>query len=410
MERTKGPLSVTQLNDYLKMLLDGDRVLSDVWVRGEISNFTVPRSGHLYLTLKDEEGQVRSVMFRTYAMRLPFTPNDGMKVLAHGRVSLWGPSGQYQLYIDEMQPDGIGSLAMRYEQLRRQLEAEGLFAESRKKPLPAMPMRIGVITSPSGAAVHDIKNILGRRFPCAEMILFPSAVQGVEAPEQLKLGIEFFDATKLCDVIIIGRGGGSAEDLWAFNDEALARAIAACSIPVISAVGHESDFTICDFVADRRAPTPSAAAELAVPDRFELLSWLHVQLSRMQTLTLGRLTQEKRILQQIASSPTFKRPERILDAPRQRAVDVEERLDRAMKKRLETQAVRLSEWSAKLDAMSPLAVLSRGYAFVSSSEKNITKAAHVSVGDRLKIRFADGSVYATATDREGVEKDHDEEK
>ena len=410
MDRAKGPLSVTQLNDYLKMLLDSDRVLSDVWVRGEVSNFTVPRSGHLYLTLKDEEGQIRSVMFRTYAMRLLFVPEDGMKVIAHGRVSLWGPSGQYQLYIDDMQPDGIGSLAMRYEQLRRKLEAEGLFAESRKKPLPAMPMRIGVITSPSGAAVHDIKNILGRRFPCAEMILFPSAVQGVDAPEQLRLGIEFFDAAKICDVIIIGRGGGSAEDLWAFNDEALARAIAACSIPVISAVGHESDFTICDFVADQRAPTPSAAAELAVPDRFELLSWLRVQLSRMQTLALGRISQEKRMIKQISGTPVFLHPEKILDAPRQRVADQEDRLDRVTEKNFEAKLSRLSEWSAMLEAMSPLAVLSRGYAFVSGAEKNITKAAHVSVGDRLEIRFADGAVYATATDKEWEEHDHAEEK
>ena len=289
MDRQNGMLSVTQLNDYLKMWMDGDRVLSNLFVRGEISNLSLPRSGHLYFTLKDEEGQVRSVMFRTYAGRLPFRPEDGMKVIAHGRVSVYGPSGQYQLYVDDLQPDGAGALALRYEQLKRRLEAEGLFDEARKKPLPAMPMRIGVITSPSGAAVHDLQNVLGRRFPLAEMILFPSAVQGAEAPEQLTLGIQFFAASELVDVIIIGRGGGSAEDLWAFNDEGLARAIADCPIPVISAVGHESDFTICDFVADRRAPTPSAAAELAVPDMGELLQSLWMQGMRLQSLLGGRL-------------------------------------------------------------------------------------------------------------------------
>ena len=408
MERTRGPLSVAQLNDYLKMLLDGDRVLSDVWVRGEVSNFTVPRSGHLYLTLKDEDGQIRCVMFRTYAMRLPFAVSDGMKVIAHGRVSLWGPSGQYQLYIDDMQPDGVGSLALRYEQLRRKLEAEGLFDTSHKQPLPEMPMRIGVITSPSGAAVHDIRNILGRRFPCAEMILFPSAVQGVEAPEQLKLGIEFFDATKICDVIIIGRGGGSAEDLWAFNDEALARAIAACTIPVISAVGHESDFTICDFVADRRAPTPSAAAELAVPDRLELQAQLNMQGTRMQSLVLNRILQERRILQQISASAVFEHPERILDRLRQRLGDAESKLDRTAEKQLDATRAWLSRKSAALEAMSPLATLARGYASVSKGPKTVLTTADVAVGDALKIRFADGIVCATATEIEGAEKYHAE--
>lgn len=410
MEREKGMLSVSQLNDYLKMLMDGDRVLSSVWVRGEISNFTVPRSGHLYLTLKDEEGQIRSVMFRTYASRLVFRPEDGMKVIAHGRVSVYSPSGQYQLYIDDMQPDGAGALALRYEQLRRKLEAEGLFDEARKKPLPQMPMRIGVITSPSGAAVHDIKNILNRRFPLAEMLLFPSAVQGAEAPEQLRLGIEFFGMTDLCDVIIIGRGGGSAEDLWAFNDEGLARAIAACPIPVISAVGHESDFTICDFVADRRAPTPSAAAELAVPDRFELTSQLKMMGARMQTLAAGRVAQEKRFVGQVAQSPVFRHPERIFDPFRLRLSDREARLDRATEKRLGDARNRLLALSAKLDALSPLSVLSRGYAAVEKDGKTVTKAAGIAAGDDLKIRFADGVVYAAAQDRKGAECNAEEKR
>ncbi|MBQ9783947.1 MAG: exodeoxyribonuclease VII large subunit [Clostridia bacterium] len=395
MEVNKTLLSVSQLNDYLKMLMDGDRVLSNLCVRGEISNFKYyASSGHLYFTLKDAEGQLKAVMFRTYAQRLAFRPEDGLKVIAHGRVSVYPQSGQYQLYVDDLQPDGAGALALRYEQLRRKLEAEGLFDEARKKPLPPMPMRIGVITSPSGAAVHDIRNILARRFPCAEMILFPSAVQGAEAPEQLRLGIAFFGMTDLCDVIIIGRGGGSAEDLWAFNDEGLARAIAACPIPVISAVGHESDFTICDFVADRRAPTPSAAAELAVPDRLELAAGLGMTYARMTNLVSARIAQEKRFLRQVAESTYFRRPERIFDHFRQRLLQSEARLEDMTSKSLDRRRHRLATVSAKLEAMSPLSVLSRGYAAVAKDGETVTRAKDVRDGDRLDIRFADGSVRA----------------
>ncbi|MBO5294008.1 MAG: exodeoxyribonuclease VII large subunit [Clostridia bacterium] len=402
MEKNKTFLSVSQLNEYLRLLMDGDRVLSSVWIRGEISNFKYyASSGHLYFTLKDPEGQLKSVMFRTYAQRLSFRPEDGLKVLAHGRVSVYSQSGQYQLYVDEMQPDGAGALALQYEQLRRKLEAEGLFDETRKQPLPPMPKRIGVITSPSGAAVHDIRNILARRFPCAEMILFPSAVQGAEAPEQLRLGIEFFSMTKMCDVIIIGRGGGSAEDLWAFNDEMLARAIAACPIPVISAVGHESDFTICDFVADRRAPTPSAAAELAVPDRTELAASLGMTFARINALVAGRITQEKRVVSQIASSPYFRRPEMILDGFRQRLLQAERRIGDATEKKLERCDARLSNIAARLEAMSPLSVLSRGYAAVAREGKTLTRAAQIFDGDTLELRFADGSVRAVARKEKG---------
>ena len=410
MEREKAILSVSQLNEYLKMLMDGDRVLSNVWVRGEISNFTVPRSGHLYMTLKDEEGQLRSVMFRTYASRLVFRPEDGMKVLAHGRVSVYGPSGQYQLYIDEMQPDGAGALAMRYEQLRRKLEAEGLFDESRKKALPPMPMRIGVITSPTGAAVQDIRNILGRRFPCAEIILFPSAVQGAEAPLQLRMGIELFGMSGLCDLIIIGRGGGSIEDLWAFNDEMLARAIAACPIPVISAVGHETDFTICDFVADRRAPTPSAAAELAVPDQGELLAHLANKLARMQALVGGRVAQERRYLNQLMQSSVLLRPERIFDVFRQRLSEYESGIDRTMSVQLERNRQTLARIGGKLEALSPLSVLSRGYAAVSMDGKSVARATDVEDGDRIAVRFVDGTVEAVVTKKKGDPQDAEEKR
>jgi exodeoxyribonuclease VII large subunit len=264
-------------------------------------------------------------------------------------------------------------------------------------------MRIGVITSPVGAAVHDIRNILRRRFPMAEMILFPSAVQGAEAPEQLCMGIDFFGMTGLCDVIIIGRGGGSVEDLWAFNDETLARKIAACPIPVISAVGHESDFTICDFVADCRAPTPSAAAELAVPDQNELLSRLCALGTRMQSSVAARLLQERRILRQIEQSPVLRRPERMLDGPRMRISEREAALDRAMQGRMEQMKQKMVARAAKLEALSPLAVLTRGYAAVARDGETVTRAAELHVGDRIEIRFADGRVTALAEDVKGNE-------
>lgn len=407
MDRQSGMLSVTQLNEYLKMWMDGDRVLSNVFVRGEISNLTLPRSGHLYFTLKDEEGQVRSVMFRTYAGRLPFRPEDGMKVIAHGRVSVYGPSGQYQLYVDELQPDGAGALALRYEQLKRRLEAEGLFDEARKRPIPEMPMRVGVITSPSGAAVHDLQTVLGRRFPLAEMILFPSAVQGAEAPEQLTAGITFFGLTGIVDVIIIGRGGGSAEDLWAFNDEGLARAIAACPIPVISAVGHESDFTICDFVADRRAPTPSAAAELAVPDRAELLQSLWMQGMRLQSLLGGRIAQERRMLEALAQSAPMRRPELLFDRFRMRLGEQEAGLERAEGKLLERRKNALAEMAGRLQALSPLAVLARGYAVAEQEGNTLTSARKLSPGERFTVRFSDGLVGVLAESVELFEEGKD---
>lgn len=271
MAETIRYLTVTQLNEYVKMLLDADPLLSGIWVRAEISNFKHHyQTGHFYFSLKDEGGLVRAVMFRFHAQKVPFVPKDGLKVLVHGRVSSFVRDGQYQLYVDEMLPDGKGAMFFAFEQLKKKLEAAGLFDEARKKTLPRYPASIGIVTSPTGAAIRDMMNILGRRFPCAQLYLYPAQVQGSEAPGQLIAGVEFFNKKKKTDVIIIGRGGGSAEDLWAFNNEQLAYAVAASKVPVISAVGHESDFTICDFVADKRAPTPSAAAELAVPDRLEL--------------------------------------------------------------------------------------------------------------------------------------------
>lgn len=404
MQTERQALSVTQLNEYLKMVIEGDRVLSNVFVRGEISNFKLYSSGHAYFTLKDNAGQLKSVMFRSYFSRLAFMPEDGMRVIAHGRVSVYESSGQYQLYVDDLQPDGAGSLAMRFEQLKRKLAAEGLFDEARKRPLPPMPKRIGVITSPSGAAVHDIINVLGRRFPAAEMILYPSEVQGAQAPAQLISGVEFFSMTGLVDVIILGRGGGSAEDLWAFNDEYLARAVASCSVPVISAVGHESDFTICDFVADRRAPTPSAAAEIAVPDMGEILRGLASMKIGLQTSMQKRITQERRILGQVTASRVFTRPEQMLDHFRMRLDEREADLNRAIEQTLLQRKQSTASMAGKLQALNPLSILSRGYATVSRDGASITSVKQINDNDTLDIRMADGSVRATVSQRKDTQK------
>ena len=404
MQTERQALSVTQLNEYLKMVIEGDRVLSNVFVRGEISNFKLYSSGHAYFTLKDDAGQLKSVMFRSYFSRLAFMPEDGMRVIAHGRVSVYESSGQYQLYVDDLQPDGAGSLAMRFEQLKRKLAAEGLFDEARKRPLPPMPKRIGVITSPSGAAVHDIINVLGRRFPAAEMILYPSEVQGAQAPAQLISGVEFFSMTGRVDVIILGRGGGSAEDLWAFNDEYLARAVASCSVPVISAVGHESDFTICDFVADRRAPTPSAAAEIAVPDMGEILRGLASMKIGLQTSMQKRITQERRILGQITASRVFTRPEQMLDHFRMHLDEREADLNRAIEQALLQRKQSTASMAGKLQALNPLSILSRGYATVSRDGASITSVKQINDNDTLDIRMADGSVRATVSQRKDTQK------
>ena len=257
--------TVSQINQFIKYTLDASPVLSDIYIHGEISNFTNHRSGHLYFSVKDEESVLRVVMFKSSAVRLKFLPENGMKVLIHGRISSYVRDGQYQLYADSMEPDGAGALAVAFEQLKKKLEAEGLFAAEKKKLLPPFPKAIGIVTSPTGAAIRDILQILGRRYPLSKVILFPVQVQGDAAPRQLISGIQYFNRHLSVDVIIIGRGGGSMEELWAFNNEELARAVAASEIPVVSAVGHEIDFTISDFAADLRAPTPSAAAELTVP-------------------------------------------------------------------------------------------------------------------------------------------------
>lgn len=395
MDFQRDRLSVSQLNQYLKMLMDGDPILSRLSVWGEISNFKAHSSGHFYFSLKDAQGQLRCVMFASSTARLKFLPEDGMRVIVRGRVSVYGASGQYQLYAEEIQPDGAGALALQLEQLKRKLAAEGLFDETRKRALPKFPDRIGVITSPTGAAVQDIRHVLGRRYPMAEMLLFPSAAQGEEAPEQLIMGLSFFAQTRAADVIIIGRGGGSAEDLWAFNDERLVRAVASSPIPVISAVGHESDFTLCDFAADRRAPTPSAAAELAVPDANAVFASVRSEAEKLQNRMRIRLQRDRQMLDSLTDSRIFRMPMVLLDEYRMRLAEQERVLGERISETCASSQHALVALAGRLEALNPLSVLTRGYAVVYRDQTMLTRARSVRENDTVRIRFADGDVYAT---------------
>lgn len=392
-------LSVSMLNEYVKGMLDSNEVLSDVWVRGEISNFTNHyKTGHFYFSLKDEQGAIGAVMFRSYAQRLPFVPQNGMKVILHGRVSLYVAGGQYQINADTMQPDGIGGLYLAYEQLKAKLQAEGLFDESRKRPLPPIPRRIGIITSPTGAAIHDMINILGRRFPLTEILLYPALVQGAGAPASLMAGMNYFNESDEVDLIIIGRGGGSMEDLWAFNDEALARTVAASRLPVISAVGHESDFTICDFVADRRAPTPSAAAELAVPEADELRRLLRGTEQRCDTAMRGKIDRARERVKALSASRVLTSPERFVDDCRMRVGDLALRLDRAAEQNVTRAGSDFARLAAQLEALNPLSILTRGYAVARRGETPVRSVSELKVGDALRLTLADGEAEATVTE------------
>ena len=392
--QTPSEVTVSELNQYIKRMFDTDRTLTAISVRGEISNFTRHSSGHLYFSLKDEGGQVRAVMFRSAASALRFLPENGMKVIVRCSVSVYPQSGAYQLYVSSMQPDGIGALYLAYEQLKSKLEAEGLFSEEYKKPLPKYPAAIGVITSPTGAAVRDIINVLGRRFPGACIYLYPSLVQGEGAESSLIEAVDYFDKSALCDVIIIGRGGGSIEDLWAFNSEKLARRIFACRVPIISAVGHETDFTICDFVSDMRAPTPSAAAELAVPDVRELMLWID-GVSQRCAVGLKRLCEKKEErLKRLCESDIFSKPEKILEG-RQALIDAyyEEALSATCEKLKDAEhSVKLA--SGKADALSPLSVLSRGYSVVENEKGIVSSLKSVSTGEKITVTVKDGIIDA----------------
>lgn len=399
-------ITVSQLNFYIKSLLDESPALREIYITGEISNLTDHyRSGHIYLSLKDDKALVRAVMFAGNARHLRFKPEEGMKVIARGRVSVYEATGQYQLYIEDMQPDGIGALNLAYEQLKRKLSAEGLFSEDIKKPIPAYPKRIGVITSPTGAAVQDILNILGRRYPIAEVVFCPVLVQGENASAQLIDAVERFNKANAADVIIIGRGGGSIEDLWAFNDEKLARTIAKSDIPVISAVGHETDFTICDFVADLRAPTPSAAAELATPNMTELLSYFKSVKDSLPAIMQRRIDFEKQELDNLASSKVLLSPKAFINIRRNELDMLSADMVKAFKAILSENQRDFVALSAKLDALSPLSVLSRGYSIVQNKNKVIKSAKELNIGQNIMVKLSDGKaeceVKAITLDEKG---------
>lgn len=444
-------LSIRDVNRYIKMKLEGDPGLQDIWLRGEISNFTRHSSGHMYFTLKDESGRLKCIMFASHNQRLPFAPKDGMKVLARGGVSVYERDGAYQFYATAMQPDGIGSLYLAFEQLKKKLEAEGLFADARKRPIPRFPKAIGIITSPTGAAVRDIIITLQRRHPSVPILLYPVSVQGTSAAPSIVRAIEAMNRLAETDVLIVGRGGGSLEELWAFNEEAVARAIYASSIPVISAVGHETDFTIADFVADLRAATPTAAAELAVPHAGELKQHLHhLQLRMGKSLRLLAGKSRER-WQHAARSPYFTQPRRTLLAQAERLDRLRDRLvyrTQAQSGRARERLARLSGKLAAvspaeqvifarkrltgagralelamagalrdshnrygglvrhLDALSPLKVMARGYSLVYDEKESrlLRSIGDVQPGDLVKVRLADGRLDCQVWGIQGEEK------
>lgn len=395
-----GPMTVSELNSFIKNMFDGNRLLAAVSVTGEISNFTAHKSGHLYFSVKDGESQIRAIMFRGNTFGLKFRPENGMKVILRGQVSVFVRDGAYQLYVSSMQPDGIGALYLAYEQMKERLAAEGLFDEAHKKPIPRYPEKIGVITSPTGAAVRDIINVLGRRYPLATIYLYPALVQGEGAEATLVKGIDFFDKSGLVDTVIIGRGGGSIEDLWAFNGEALARRIYSTEVPIISAVGHETDFTICDFVSDLRAPTPSAAAELASPDIRELNMLLTTICDRIDTGLLRVAERMRARLERITGAELFKHPENVFIPYRDKVKELSDTAHSAYVKAVSDSRVRMAGLVGRLEGLNPLAVLSRGFSVAMKDGHAITSCADVSVGDGITVRLAEGEISATVTKTE----------
>ena len=386
---------VTEVNNLVKLLLDNEPMLQTVHVRGELSNYKMYPSGHHYFTLKDPEGALRCVMFKSAAGKLRFSPENGMKLVASGRITVFPRDGAYQLYCNSLTPEGVGDLAVAFEQLKAKLYAEGLFDPAHKKPLPAYPERIAIITSSAGAAVHDMIRILRRRYPIAKVILLPVRVQGAEAPPEIVGAIRYANRWKVGDVIITGRGGGSIEDLWAFNDERVARAIYESELPVISAVGHEPDVTISDFVADARASTPSNAAEIVVPDQAELLRWLRGAGERMAQSETARLEALRQRLEGLASKRVMTDQLAYVQDKRMELVHVQQRLGDLAGARVAGKRQRFAALAASLDAMSPLKVLGRGYAMAQNERGEILKSSRdVTPGDRVSVTLGEGGFSA----------------
>ena len=392
-------LSITQINEYIRSKMDTDALLNSIAVRGEISNYKVYPSGHHYFTLKDEGAALKCVMFKGNALRLRFRPDNGMKVIAMGKISVYPRDGAYQLYCSAMAMDGIGDLYAAFEQLKKKLEAQGLFDPAHKKPLPKYPGTIGIVTSSAGAAVHDMLRILRKRYPLSRVRLLPVRVQGAEAPAEIAGAIRYANLHHLADLLIVGRGGGSIEDLWAFNDEQVAYAIYESDIPVISAVGHELDVTISDFVADLRAATPANAAELAVPDQDALRQTLDSMSSAMATALSRQLTAARRHYQLLAAHPALQSPVNYLEQRRKSLEILKNKLVSAQNQGISLRKQRYIAVTAKLDAMSPLKVLTRGYAMAQTEDGTVLRSVtQAHPGDQIQISVSDGKLSAAVTD------------
>lgn len=392
-------LSVTQLNEYIRTRMDADPVLSGVAIRGEISNYKVYPSGHHYFTLKDDGGALKCVMFKGNAMRLRFRPDNGMKIIALGKISVYPRDGAYQLYCTMLVQEGVGDLHAAFEELKAKLSAKGLFDASHKKAIPQFPETIGIVTSPAGAAIHDMLRIIRRRYPLCKVRIFPTRVQGTEAPDEIVAAIRYANRYKLADLLIIGRGGGSIEDLWAFNDERVAYAIYDSVIPIISAVGHEPDVTIADYVADLRAATPSNGAELAVPDREALMQSLDDATERMTSALCRQIESNRKHLLRLSESPFFVKPSVYLERKYEQLEALRNRLTTAQIRLVERDKQRYVASAAKLDAMSPLKVLSRGYAMVQTENGEILRSVKdVTSGTEISVQLGDGQLHAAVLD------------
>ena len=392
-------ISVTQINEYIRAQMDADPLLGNLAIRGEISNYKLYPSGHHYFTLKDEGGALRCVLFKGNAMRLRFRPENGMKVVASGKISVFPRDGAYQLYCTSLTVDGMGDLHVAFEQLKAKLEAQGLFDPAHKQPLPKYPQTIGIVTSSAGAAVHDMLRVLRKRYPLCKVLLFPVRVQGVEAPPEIAGAIRYANRYKLADLLIVGRGGGSIEDLWAFNDERVAYAIYESKIPIISAVGHEPDVTIADYVADFRAATPSNGAEHAVPDQDALRQTLDGMSAAMSAGLSRQIKGARQHLRVLSSSPALQSPTGYLEQRRQSLQLLSNRLASAQIQSVDRKKRRFVEMAAKLDAMSPLKVLTRGYAMAQTDTGDVLRSiTQVSAGDLITVHLSDGKISATVTD------------
>ena len=392
-------LSITQINEYIRGKMDQDQLLVQLAVRGEISNYKMYPSGHHYFTLKDENAALKCVMFKASAARLRFRPENGMKVIAMGRITVYPRDGAFQLYCSAMSMDGVGDLYAAFEQLKAKLAAQGLFAPEHKKPLPPFPGTIGIVTSSAGAAVHDMLRILNKRYPLTRVHLFPVRVQGAEAPGEIAAAIRYANHYRMADLLIVGRGGGSIEDLWAFNDERVAYAIYESRIPIISAVGHEPDVTISDYVADLRAATPSNAAELAVPDQAALLQNMDAAASAMASALAGRLRHARQRLEVLSQSPALISPTGYLEQRGKSLEHLKTRLIAAQTQQLQHKRQRFVAATSKLDAMSPLKVLSRGYSIVNADGGNILRSIHQTTpGGKIQVTLSDGSLSAVVAE------------